>query len=57
MSLQQAGIKGNIIASVGIMNLKNHSPFQGKKIIIAADNDGKNLQLIILDFFRNWTIM
>ncbi|WP_231965887.1 hypothetical protein [Orientia tsutsugamushi] len=53
MSLQQAGIKGNIIASVGIMNLKNHSPFQGKKIIITADNDGKNLQLIILDFFRN----
>ncbi|SPR03082.1 conjugal transfer protein TraI [Orientia tsutsugamushi str. Gilliam] len=42
MSLQQAGIKGNIIASAGVMNFKNYSPFSGEKIIIAADNDGKN---------------
>ncbi|WP_371218984.1 toprim domain-containing protein [Orientia tsutsugamushi] len=43
LSLQQAGIKGNIIASAGITNLKNHSLFQGKKIIIAADNDRKKI--------------
>ncbi|KJV53048.1 toprim domain protein [Orientia tsutsugamushi str. Gilliam] len=42
MSLQQAGIKGNIIASAGISNLTNYSPFPGEKIIIAADNDSKN---------------
>ncbi|SPM45903.1 conjugal transfer protein TraI [Orientia tsutsugamushi] len=42
LSLQQAGIKGNIIASAGVMNFKNYSPFPGEKIIIAADNDSKN---------------
>ncbi|WP_371253873.1 toprim domain-containing protein [Orientia tsutsugamushi] len=42
LSLQQAGIKGNIIASAGISNLTNYSPFPGEKIIIAADNDSKN---------------
>ncbi|WP_231965931.1 toprim domain-containing protein [Orientia tsutsugamushi] len=42
LSLQQAGIKGNIIASAGISNLRNYSPFPGEKIIIAADNDSKN---------------
>ncbi|WP_045915215.1 toprim domain-containing protein [Orientia tsutsugamushi] len=42
MSLQQSGIKGNIIASAGIANLRNYSPFPGEKIIIAADNDSKN---------------
>ncbi|KJV69863.1 toprim domain protein [Orientia tsutsugamushi str. UT76] len=42
MSLQQSGIKGNIIASAGISNLRNYSPFPGEKIIIAADNDSKN---------------
>ncbi|SPP24260.1 conjugal transfer protein TraI [Orientia tsutsugamushi] len=42
LSLQQSGIKGNIIASAGISNLRNYSPFPGEKIIIAADNDSKN---------------
>ncbi|WP_410522356.1 toprim domain-containing protein [Orientia tsutsugamushi] len=42
LSLQQSGIKGNIIASAGISNLTNYSPFPGEKIIIAADNDSKN---------------
>ncbi|SPR07555.1 conjugal transfer protein TraI [Orientia tsutsugamushi str. Gilliam] len=42
LSLQQSGIKGNIIASAGIANLRNYSPFPGEKIIIAADNDSKN---------------
>ncbi|SPR15663.1 conjugal transfer protein TraI [Orientia tsutsugamushi] len=42
LSLQQAGIKGNIIASAEISNLTNYSPFPGEKIIIAADNDSKN---------------
>ncbi|KJV74051.1 helix-turn-helix domain of resolvase family protein [Orientia tsutsugamushi str. TA716] len=42
MSLQQSGIKGNIISSAGISNLTNYSPFPGEKIIIAADNDSKN---------------
>ncbi|KJV51937.1 toprim domain protein [Orientia tsutsugamushi str. Gilliam] len=43
LSLQQSGIKGNIIASAGISNLRNYSPFSGEKIIIAADNDSKIL--------------
>nr|WP_045913477.1 toprim domain-containing protein [Orientia tsutsugamushi] len=42
LSLQQACIKGNIIASAGISNLRNYSSFPGEKIIIAADNDSKN---------------
>ncbi|KJV74097.1 AAA domain protein [Orientia tsutsugamushi str. TA716] len=42
LSLQQSGIKDNIIASAGISNLRNYSPFPGEKIIIAADNDSKN---------------
>ncbi|SPR06051.1 conjugal transfer protein TraI [Orientia tsutsugamushi] len=43
LSIQQACIKGNIIASAGIGNLENYSPLPGEKIIIAADNDGKIL--------------
>nr|WP_041621196.1 toprim domain-containing protein [Orientia tsutsugamushi] len=42
LSLKQAGINGKIIAAVGIHNFKNYQPFEGEKIIIAADNDGQN---------------
>jgi Ti-type conjugative transfer relaxase TraA len=31
----------NILCSLGIFNIRNYQPKQGEKIIIAADNDGK----------------
>ncbi len=42
LSLQEAGIKGKIICSLGINNIKNYQPTTGEKIIIAADNDGQS---------------
>ncbi len=42
LSLQEAGIKGKIICSLGISNIKNYQPTKGEKIIIAADNDGQS---------------
>ncbi len=40
--MQEAGIKGKIICSLGINNIKNYQPTTGEKIIIAADNDGQS---------------
>ncbi|MDC0864824.1 AAA family ATPase, partial [Rickettsiaceae bacterium] len=34
--------KMKTLCSLGISNIKNYEPIQGQKIIIAADNDGKN---------------
>lgn len=41
LSIKQAGIDARIICSLGISNIKNYSPKENEKIIIAADNDGR----------------
>ncbi|WP_375326854.1 hypothetical protein [Candidatus Tisiphia endosymbiont of Nemotelus uliginosus] len=40
MSLQEAGIKGKILCSLGVSNIKNYQPQTNERSIIAADNDG-----------------
>lgn len=42
LSLQEAGITGKILCSLGISNIKNYQPQPNERIIIAADNDGKD---------------
>ncbi|WP_040255710.1 MobA/MobL family protein [Rickettsia hoogstraalii] len=41
LSIAEAGIKGKILCSLGISNIRNYEPIKGERIIIAADNDGK----------------
>ncbi len=41
LSIAEAGIKGKILCSLGVSNIRNYEPIKGEKIIIAADNDGK----------------
>ncbi|WP_037213756.1 AAA family ATPase [Rickettsia tamurae] len=41
LSLQEAGLKGNILCSLGVSNIKNYQPKANERIIIAADNDGQ----------------
>ena len=42
LSLQEASIKGKILCSLGVSNIQNYSALKGEKIMIAADNDGKD---------------
>ncbi|WP_325100671.1 toprim domain-containing protein [Rickettsia tamurae] len=42
LSLQEAGLKSNILCSLGVTNIKNYQPKANERIIIAADNDGQN---------------
>lgn len=39
---EQRSTKYKTLCSLGISNIKNYEPKQGEKIIIAADNDGKD---------------
>ncbi|KJV62566.1 AAA domain protein [Rickettsia amblyommatis str. Ac/Pa] len=41
LSIGEAGIKGKILCSLGVSNIRNYEPIKGERIIIAADNDGK----------------
>ncbi|WP_410526147.1 AAA family ATPase [Rickettsia endosymbiont of Orchestes rusci] len=41
LSIREAGIKGKILCSLGVSNIRNYEPIKGERIIIAADNDGK----------------
>ncbi len=41
LSIREAGIKGKILCSLGVSNIRNYEPLKGERIIIAADNDGK----------------
>ncbi len=41
LSLQEAGIKGKILCSLVVSNIKNYKPGGNERIIIAADNDGQ----------------
>jgi hypothetical protein len=41
LSIQESGVKGKILCSLGISNIRNYEPIKGERIIIAADNDGK----------------
>ncbi|MCC8467352.1 MAG: toprim domain-containing protein, partial [Rickettsia endosymbiont of Eriopis connexa] len=41
LSIGKAGIKGKILCSLGVSNIRNYEPIKGERIIIAADNDGK----------------
>ncbi|AFC70015.1 conjugal transfer protein TraA [Rickettsia amblyommatis] len=41
LSIAEAGIKGKILCSLGVSNIRNYEPIKGERIIIAADNDGK----------------
>jgi|GEM_PF-5259193 len=41
LSIGESGIKGRILCSLGVSNIKNYEAELGEKIIIAADNDGK----------------
>ena len=43
LSLKEAGIKGHIVAGLGLHNLDKADYF-GKDIVIVGDNDGKNSQ-------------
>lgn len=42
LSIKEAGLEARILCSLGIGNIKNYQPNLGEKIIIAADNDGKD---------------
>ncbi|MCZ6924021.1 MAG: AAA family ATPase [Rickettsia endosymbiont of Ixodes persulcatus] len=42
LSIKEAGIKGKILCSLGVSNIRNYEPIKGARIIIAADNDGKD---------------
>ncbi|WP_342269538.1 AAA family ATPase [Rickettsia endosymbiont of Orchestes rusci] len=42
LSIVEAGIKGKILCSLGVSNIRNYEPIKGERIIIAADNDGKD---------------
>ena len=42
LSLQEASIKGKILCSLGVNNINNYPAAAGEKILIAADNDGKD---------------
>ncbi|AFC74902.1 AAA family ATPase [Rickettsia parkeri] len=42
LSIKEAGIKGKILCSLGVSNIRNYEPLKGEKILIAADNDGKD---------------
>ncbi|AFC70039.1 conjugal transfer protein TraA [Rickettsia amblyommatis str. GAT-30V] len=42
LSIREAGIKGKILCSLGVSNIRNYEPLKGERIIIAADNDGKD---------------
>ncbi|XVN41400.1 MAG: AAA family ATPase [Rickettsia endosymbiont of Argas persicus] len=42
LSIREAGIKGKILCSLGVSNIRNYEPIKGERIIIAADNDGKD---------------
>lgn len=44
LSLQEAGITGKILCSLGVSNIKNYQPRGHERIIIAADNDGQHAQ-------------
>ncbi|MFP3012705.1 MAG: AAA family ATPase [Rickettsia sp.] len=41
LSIAEAGIKGKILCSLGVSNIRNYEPIKGERIIIAADNDGQ----------------
>ncbi|ABV73475.1 Conjugal transfer protein TraA [Rickettsia canadensis str. McKiel] len=41
LSIVEAGIKGKILCSLGVSNIRNYKPLKGERIIIAADNDAK----------------
>ncbi|HJD59025.1 MAG TPA: toprim domain-containing protein, partial [Rickettsia endosymbiont of Ceroptres masudai] len=41
LSIAEAGIKGKILCSLGVSNIRNYEHIKGERIIIAADNDGK----------------
>jgi hypothetical protein len=41
LSVKQAGFEGRILCSLGIYNIRNYEPKEGEKIIIVADNAGK----------------
>lgn len=40
LSLQEAGLKGKILCSLGVSNIRNYKPQENECILIAADNDG-----------------
>ncbi len=40
LNIGEAGIKGKILCSLGVTNIRNYEPAEEEKIIIAADNDG-----------------
>ncbi len=42
LSIAEAGIKGKMLCSLGVSNIRNYEPIKGERIIIAADNDGKD---------------
>ncbi|MCC8399436.1 MAG: toprim domain-containing protein [Rickettsia endosymbiont of Platyusa sonomae] len=42
LSIQEAGINGKILCSLGVMNIKNYQPQSNERILIAADNDGSD---------------
>lgn len=42
LSIKESGVNANILCSLGISNIKNYSPIEGERIIIAADNDGED---------------
>ncbi|QWB86753.1 RecBCD enzyme subunit RecD [Rickettsia parkeri] len=42
LSIAEAGIKGKVLCSLGVSNIRNYEPIKGERIIIAADNDGKD---------------
>ncbi|ABV84883.1 AAA family ATPase [Rickettsia massiliae] len=42
LSIAEAGIKGKILCSLGVSNIRNYEPIKGERIIITADNDGKD---------------
>ncbi|XJO32072.1 toprim domain-containing protein [Rickettsia rickettsii] len=42
LSIGEAGIKGKILCSLGVNNIRNYEPIKGERIIIVADNDGKD---------------
>lgn len=42
LSIREAGIKDRILCSLGVSNIRNYEPIKEERIIIAADNDGKD---------------
>ncbi|KJV74737.1 toprim domain protein [Orientia tsutsugamushi str. TA716] len=45
-SFQEAGIDSRMVYSSNVNNLKYYQPFQGEKILIAANNDKQNKEYV-----------